>query len=99
MGFQARLQRKSVGVSLSRETFIAFDIVRSRGVDGPDTSIVIGTAGRKVANIGGEEYARYIGYVGLELGDGYEVGFLTAVWVQFLVDAPDVDVTLLWMYK
>ena len=94
MGFQARFQWESIGISLSRETFIAFDVVRSRGVDGPDADVVVSTAGCEVAHVWREEHTRQVGFVGLELGDGDEVGFLAAVWVHLLVDAPDVDVAL-----
>jgi len=58
-------------------------------VDGPDAGVVIGAAGGKVADVGGEEHAGYVGCVGLEGGYGDEGGD-----VAVLEHAPHVDVTL-----
>jgi len=57
--------------------------------DGPDSRVVVGAAGREVADVGGEEHARDVGCVGGEGADGDEGGDI-AVLDQF----PDVDVAL-----
>ena len=40
------------------------------GVDAPNARVVVGGTGGEVADVGGEENARYVGGVGLEGGDG-----------------------------
>ncbi len=91
MGFQARLQRKRIRSTLAsrRQVLITFDIVGCGGVDRPDAGIVVCATGSKVADVGGEEDACYIGCVCLEGGDGDELGQVVG-----LSHSPDVDIAL-----
>lgn len=58
-------------------------------VDAPDLGSVIGGAGGKVTNVRGEEDARYVFCVGLELTDGDKLGDVTV-----LDHAPNIAVAL-----
>lgn len=68
---------------------MALDVVWGGGVDGPDSSVVVGGAGGEVADVGADENAGDVGVVGLEGGDGDQGGD-----VAVLDHAPDVDVAL-----
>ena len=63
--------------------------MRGAGVDRPDAGVVVGAAGTKMADVGGEKHAGDVGGVGLEGGYGDERGD-----VAVLEHAPDVDVAL-----
>ena len=66
--------------------------MRGTRVDRPDAGVVVGAAGAKVADVGGEEYACYVGGVGLEGRYGDE-----GCDVAVLEHTPDVDVALMGM--
>ena len=42
MSRKTRFEGESTGLALHRKVFVAFDVVGSVGVDGPDSSIVVG---------------------------------------------------------
>ena len=68
---------------------MTLDVVRSAGVNGPDSSVVVGGAGGQVADVRADQHAGDVGVVGLEGGDGDEGGD-----VAVLDHSPDVDVAL-----
>lgn len=89
MGIQIHFQRKYLREAIEGQSLVPFEAMRGVGVDTPDTGVVVGGAGCKVADVGGEKYASYVGGVGLEGGYGY-YGCDVAV----LDHAPDKDVAL-----
>ena len=89
VGLEGGFERKGAGLALGGEAFVALDVVRRGRVDGPDARVVVGGAGRQVADVGAQQDARHVGVVGLEGGDGDEGGD-----VAVLDHAPDVDVAL-----
>lgn len=52
VGFQRGFEGKSARLALGGEVFVALDVVGCGGVDGPDSSVVVGGAGGEVAHVG-----------------------------------------------
>lgn len=88
---ERRLEREGVGVAVggAGQVVLHGDVVRLRGVDGPDPGRVVGTARGEVAHVGGEQHAGDVGLVGDEGADGDKRGDFAA-----LDHAPDVDFAL-----
>jgi hypothetical protein len=91
MAMQCSFEWEGGGVALCSawKLVAGLDIVRLRNVDGPDTCCVVGAAGRKVANVWGQENTRDVGVVCDEFADGDDGGYFCA-----LDHFPDVDITL-----
>ena len=67
---QRSLKRKCPRLSFGGQVLVALDVVRSRGINGPDSSVVVGRTSGEVADVGREEDAGYVGGMGLEGGYG-----------------------------
>ena len=76
-------------MSFRGEILVTFDVVRAVGIDGPDSSVVVGRTGCEVADVGREENSGDVGGVGLERSYWDEGGY-----VAVLEHAPDVNVAL-----
>lgn len=54
VGFERGFEGESARLALGGEVFVAFDVVRDGGVDGPDPRVVVGRAGGEVADVGAD---------------------------------------------